>query len=60
MATTNTKPKARKPLKVKLLNASGQVIEGLIPSGQLSIEDPGLAIASELGKHKHLDPTPVP
>lgn len=60
MATTNTKPKARRPLKVQLLNASGQVIEGLIPSGQLSTEDPGLAIARELGKHKHLDPTPLP
>lgn len=45
---------------MKLLNASGQVIEGLIPSGHLSTEDPGLAIANELGKHKHLDPTPIP
>ncbi|HLL95144.1 MAG TPA: hypothetical protein VK404_09235 [Spirosoma sp.] len=56
MATTNLKSRTRKPLKVKLLNAAGQVIEGLIPSGQLAKEDPGLAIAQELGKHKHIEP----
>ena len=60
MAATNVKSKIRKPLKVKLLNASGQVIEGIIPSGQIAKEDPGLAIAHELGKHKHLAPTPIP
>ncbi len=60
MATTSIKSKIRKPLKVKLLNASGQVIEGIILSGQLSAEDPGLAIAGELGKHKHLEPTAIP
>lgn len=60
MATTNLKSKIRKPLKVKLLNASGQVIEGLIPSGHMAKKDPGLAIAHELGKHKHIEPTPLP
>ena len=60
MATTKVKYRSRKPLKVKLLNASGQVIEGIIMSGQLAKEDPGLAIARELGKHKHIEPTTIP
>lgn len=53
MAIINIKRRSRKPLKIKLLNASGQMIEGIILSGQLAKEDPGLAIAQELGKHKH-------
>ena len=60
MATSNAKLRTKKPLKVKLINASGQVIEGLILSGHLAKEDPGLAIAKELGNHKHLEPTPIP
>ncbi|GAB3220640.1 hypothetical protein [Spirosoma arcticum] len=60
MATSNAKLRTKKPLKVKLFNASGQVVEGIILSGQLAKEDPGLAIAKELGKHKHLEPTPIP
>jgi hypothetical protein len=60
MANTKPKVKTRNPLKVKLLNAAGQVIEGLIPSGQFANEDPALAIAQELSKHKHLEPTPLP
>ena len=60
MATSNAKLRIKKPLKVKLINASGQVIEGIILSGRLAKEDPGLAIAKELGNHKHLEPTPIP
>lgn len=60
MATIKSTGKTKKqPLRVKLLNASGEVIEGLIPSGQYPTEDPTLAIAKELSKHKHLRPTPV-
>jgi hypothetical protein len=59
MATTNVKSRRIKPLKVKLLNASGQVIEGIILSGQLAKEDPSLAIAHELGKHQHIEPTSI-
>lgn len=57
MATT--KSKVKKPLKVKLLNASGNIIEGIILAGQLPKEDPGLAIADELGKHKGIVPTAI-
>lgn len=60
MATSNVKSRSRKPLKVKLLNASGQVIEGIILSGHLAKDNPGLAIARELGKHKHIEPTAIP
>lgn len=60
MATTKSKLKAKKPLKVQLINASGKIIEGIIPAGKWPEEDPALAIARELGKHKHLKPTPIP
>ena len=60
MATTKSKLSAKKPLRVQLLNASGNVIEGIIPSGKWPDEDPTLAIARELGKHKHLKPTLIP
>lgn len=60
MATAKPANKSQKPLRVKMLNASGQEIEGIILSGQFPEEDPTLAIARELGKHKHLKPTPVP
>ena len=61
MATLKPKAKSPKqPLRVKLLNASGKEIEGIIPGGVLPWTNPGLAIAKELGKHKHLKPTPIP
>ncbi len=60
MATTKPTSKIKKPLKVKLLNSSGKEIEGIILSGRFPKEDPTLAIAKELGKHKHLKPTPIP
>lgn len=52
--------KKREPLRVKLINSKGQEIEGIILSGKMPTEDPGLAIARELGKHKHIEPTPIP
>jgi hypothetical protein len=57
-----TRHRRRKPepLRVKLLNSKGQEIEGIILSGKMPTEDPTLAIARELGKHKHLEPTPIP
>lgn len=58
MATA--KLKAKKPLKVQLINASGKMVEGIIPSGKWPEEDPTLAIAKELSKYKHLKPTPIP
>lgn len=60
MATAKPKFRAKKPLKVQLLNASGKVIEAIIPSGKWPEEDPTLAIAKELRKYKHLKPTPIP
>ncbi|MBD2755769.1 hypothetical protein [Spirosoma validum] len=60
MATTKSRLKGNKPLKVQLINASGKIIEGIIPSGKRPKENPALAIARELGKHKHLKPTPIP
>ena len=52
--------KKPEPLRVKLLNSKGQEIEGIILLGKMPTEDPGLAIARELGKHKHIEPTPIP
>lgn len=60
MATIQRKRKQREPLRVKLINAKGQEIEGIILSGKMPKEDPTLAIARELGKHKHIEPTPIP
>ena len=60
MATTKSKTVPKKPLKVQLINASGKIIEGIIPSGKRPKENPALAIAKELGRHKHLKPTPIP
>lgn len=60
MATTKSKPREKKPLKVQLLNASGKIIEGIIPAGKWPEEDPTLAIAKELSKYNHLKPTPIP
>lgn len=59
MTMATVKLKSKKPLRVKMLNASGQEIEGIILSGRFPEEDPTLAIAKELGKHKHLKPTPI-
>lgn len=60
MATTQKTRKKVEPLRVKMLNAKGQIIEGIILAGKIPDEDPGLAIARELGKHKHIEPTPIP
>lgn len=63
MATSKPKPKAKslqQPLRVKLINASGEEIEGIVPGRRFPKEDPTLAIARELSKHKHLKPTPIP
>jgi hypothetical protein len=35
------------------------VIEGIILSGHFAKENPSLAIARELGKHKHIEPKPI-
>ncbi len=58
MATT--KQKQKPPLKVQLRNASGKIIEGIILAGEWPTEDPVLAMARELSKHKNLKPTPIP
>lgn len=55
-------PKIKKstlPLAIRGRNATGKIIEGFIPAGELSIEDPGLAIQKILAKHKDITPTPV-
>ena len=46
-------------LHVRGRNATGRLIEGTIPGGVLSQEDPGLRIQQILAKHKGLDPTPL-
>ena len=61
--TERATPRRRKkpePLRIKLINLKGQEIEGIILSGKMPTEDPTLAIARELGKHKHIEPTPIP
>ena len=61
--TERATPRRRKkpePLRIKLINRKGEEIEGIILSGKMPTEDPGLAIARELGKHKHIEPTPIP
>jgi hypothetical protein len=61
MATAKTRSKRKaRPLVVQLINASGKPIIGVIPSGELPDTEPGLAIAREMGKHKHIQPIPVP
>ena len=42
MATIKTK-KLPAPLLVRGRNATGKIIEGIIPAGELPTEDPGLA-----------------
>ncbi len=46
-------------LLVRGRNASGKLIEGTIPAGELSQEDPGLTIQRILAKRNDLQPTPV-
>ena len=62
---TDSNPMANKtkkspPLIVRGRNATGKIIEGAIPAGELLTEDPGLAIQKILAKHKDITPTPVP
>jgi hypothetical protein len=58
MATRTTK-KSRPALVINGRNAAGKLIEGVIPAGELSVEDPGLAIQRILARHKDIQPTPV-
>ena len=51
--------KLTSPLVIRGRNATGKIIEGSIPAGELSTEDPGLAIQRILAKHKDITPTPV-
>jgi hypothetical protein len=46
-------------LLVRGRNASGKLIEGTIPAGELSQEDPGLTIQRILAKRKDVQPTPI-
>jgi hypothetical protein len=55
-------PKTRKystPLVIRGRNATGKIIEGIIPAGELPAEDPGLAIQKILANHKGITPTPI-
>jgi hypothetical protein len=58
MPTQKTKKFAH-PLVIRGRNATGKVIEGSIPAGELPTEDPGLAIQRILAKHKGIAPTPI-
>jgi hypothetical protein len=58
MATKTTK-KSLSPLVIRGRNATGKLIEGTIPAGELPREDPGLAIQRILAKHKDIKPTPI-
>lgn len=58
MPTPKTE-KSLPPLVVRGRNASGKLIEGVIQSGELPMEDPGLAIQKILAKHNGIKPTPV-
>ncbi len=57
MATKTLKKPAS--LLVRGRNAAGKLIEGNIPAGELSQEDPGLTIQRILAKRKDVQPTPV-
>ena len=46
-------------LLVRGRNASGKLIEGTIPAGELSQEDPGLRIQQILARRKNIEPTPI-
>jgi hypothetical protein len=58
MATT--KKAHKKPLVVTLTNAKGELIQGIIPGGELPAQDPFREIAGELSKHSQLVPSAVP
>lgn len=58
MPTHKTR-KSALPLVIRGRNATGKIIEGSIPAGELPTEDPGLAIQRILAKHKDIVPTPV-
>ena len=58
MATIKTK-NLPPPLLVRGRNATGKIIEGMIPAGEFPAEDPGLAIQRILAKYKNIAPTPV-
>ena len=47
------------PLIVYGRNAAGKIIEGSVPAGELSVEDPGLAIQEILARHSNIQPTSV-
>jgi hypothetical protein len=57
MATKTAKKPA--PLRVRGRNASGKLIEGTIPAGEMAQEDPGLTIQRILANRTDLAPTPV-
>ena len=46
-------------LLVRGRNASGKLIEGAIPAGELSQEDPGLTIQRILARRNDVQPTPA-
>jgi hypothetical protein len=56
---TNTTKKPLSPLVIRGRNATGKIILGSIPAGELPTEDPVLAIQKILAKHKGIEPTPV-
>ena len=56
---TKTINKPVSPLVIRGRNATGKLIEGSIPAGELPTEDPGLAIQRILAKHKNIEPTPI-
>jgi hypothetical protein len=58
MPTHKTK-KSALPLVIRGRNATGKMIEGIIPAGEIPTEDPGLAIQRILAKHKDIKPTPI-
>ncbi|KAB7731326.1 hypothetical protein F5984_11050 [Rudanella paleaurantiibacter] len=47
------------PLVIRGRNATGKIIEGIIPAGERPAEDPGLAIQKILAKRKNITPTPI-
>jgi hypothetical protein len=51
--------KSAHSLVVRGRNATGKIIEGVIPTGELPTEDPSLAIQRILAKYVSITPTPV-
>jgi hypothetical protein len=54
-----TKTSKKSPLIIRGRNATGKIIEGIIPAGKLPSEDPGLVIQQILAKYKDIEPTPI-